>query len=611
MKSQVWITGLGLVTPLGPDVESTWKRLIRGDRAIRPVTLFDVASQRVGLAAQVDGVVLPDGAGDVTASWSRTSVMALSAAREAMQMAGLDARTSRVGLVVGGTTGGMLETEQILARLHGDPDCHEALAGMLSHPLTATAARLDERMGPFACIRTLSSACSSGANAIVVGALWVLSGDVDAAVVGGADGLCRLTLSGFNSLGVIAPEPCRPFDRVRRGTSLGEGAGFLVLERSERAQSRGARPTAALAGWALGAEAHHVTHPAPDGRVMVDVIHRAMTRACIGPSEIDYVNAHGTGTPVNDPVEAAALARALGAEALRVPVSSSKGQIGHALGASGAIEAVFTTLVVARRMLVPTAGLDQPDLALDLVHVPHVGRRVQRVRSALSNAFGFGGMDTVLVFADPEWYAAGGSRSSTRSAATNAIPGGTSLAAPATVVITGAAVLAPGEPQARLGFEECAVLPERTASGGRAVDPDTYLDLARARRLTGAGRLGAVVVEHVIAQSDAPREGMGVVLGSAFGNIDGSAAFMHRIFEKGARSASPAEFPVLVPSSPVGQVSIYAQLCGPCFAIVDLSASAESAFVVASQLVAGGEAIRIVAGAAEPRSVIGERVLSG
>jgi 3-oxoacyl-[acyl-carrier-protein] synthase II len=589
VSARLWVTGLGLVTPLGVGVEATWARLVRGDRAIRPITLFDVAGLRVNVAGQVDGVTAS------SAGWSRSSVMAASAAEEAIRGARLPPGAARVGLVVGGTTGGMFETEQRLARLHAEPRCREVLVEMLSHPLTATGDRLHERLGPFARVRTLSSACSSGANALVVAATWLLSGELDAVVAGASDGLCRLTLSGFNALGAIDPEPCRPFDRRRRGTSLGEGAGFLVLEREESARARGVVPVVELAGWALGSEAHHITNPAPDGRVVAALVERAIAHSGRTPRDIDYVNAHGTGTPLNDPMEAAALARALGADIERIPVSSSKGQIGHTLGAAGAVEAVITALVVSRRTLAPTAGLDEPDAALGLVHVPHVGREVPRVRAAVSSAFGFGGMDTVLVFAEA------GARSGERDSVSVPRP---SFDGP---WVTGVAVFGPCGLQ---GARGCATLLEGSSDPGATVDPDVHLDAMRARRLDRGARLGAVAVQRALAEASVADEGAGVVLGSAFGNVDGSAAFMHRIFEKGARSASPADFPNLVPSSPVGHTSIYLGLRGPAFATADLATSGESAFVQAAQLVAAGQAACAVAGAVEPRSDIVERVLA-
>ena len=594
MSDRLWVTGLGLVTPLGPSVASTWTRLVRGDRAIRPVTLFDGSAQRVGIAGEVDGVDLPTGSPDVRAAWSRTSVMAMSAAAESMTMARLDVRAARVGLVVGGTTGGMFETERLLASLHGHPECRAVLVDILSHPLTATGDRLDERLGPFARVRTLSSACSSGANAIIVAAAWLLTGEVDAVVAGGSDGLCRLTLSGFNAIAAIDPQPCRPFDRRRCGTSLGEGAGFLVLERAGTARARGAPPVAELSGWAIGSEGHHITHPAPDGIVVASLIERALGRAGMDPRDVDYVNAHGTGTLANDRMEAAALGRALGAEVLRIPVSSSKGQLGHTLGAAGAIEAVITALVVARGTLVPTAGLEEPDPTLDLVHVPGVGREVGRVRAAFSNAFGFGGMDSVLVFAHP------GSRPPARLGPPRPVM-------TRRIVITGAAVFGPC---GRLASSECADLPERRFAADAPVDPDAFLDVPRARRLDRAAQLGVVAVEHALNESGAPRDGVGVILGSAFGSVDGCAAFMHRIFEKGPRSASPAEFPNLVPSAPVGHVSIYGGLHGPAFGTADLAASGEGAVVQAWQLLAAGEGVRVAAGSTEPKGDIAERVFS-
>jgi 3-oxoacyl-[acyl-carrier-protein] synthase II len=594
-RIRLWVTGLGLVTPLGVGVETTWARLVRGDRAIRAITRFDVAGQRVGVAGEVDGVEVP------AVGWSRTTAMAATAAEEALRSARLDVRRRRVGLVVGGTTGGMFETELLLARLHGEPGCRELLVGMGSHPLTSTGDRLDERLGPFVRVRTLASACSSGANALVVAAGWLLAGDVDAVVAGASDGLCRLTVSGFNALGATDPEACRPFDRRRRGTSLGEGAGFLVIERAESARARGAEPVAELAGWAVGSEAHHITNPAPDGAVVASLVERAVKRAGLCARDIDYVNAHGTGTPLNDAMEAAALARALGPEMARIPVSSSKAQIGHTLGAAGAIEAVITALAVARSTLVPTAGLDEPDPSLGLVHVPHVGRAASPVRAALSNAFGFGGMDTVLVFADP-----GRGREAEDDPAEKRLAPPASLR-PSPTVITGAAVFGAC---GLLGTEACGALLDRRFDPDARVDPDAYLDATRARRLDRAARLGAVVVARALGEAGGEDLATGLVLGSAFGNVDGSAAFMHRISEKGARSASPAEFPNLVPSSPVGHVSIYAGLGGPAFATADLATSGESAFAQAVQLIAAGEAARVVAGAVEAKGDIVERILT-
>jgi 3-oxoacyl-[acyl-carrier-protein] synthase II len=599
VSDRLWITGVGLLTPLGVGVEATWSALVRGDRAIGPIGLFDVSGQRVGIGAQVGDVPWPD----AQDPWSRTSAMAWFAAREALASAGLHTNAARVGLVVGGTTGGMFETEQILARLHAESGRGDALRALLSHPLTATGDCIEHHLGPFERVRTVSSACSSGAVALVVAAAWLRAGEVDAVVAGGCDALCRLTLSGFNALGAVDPEPCRPFDRRRRGTSLGEGAGFLVIERRKSALARGATPLAELAGWACGAEAHHITNPDPDGSVISSLIDRALERANLSPADVDYVNAHGTGTPSNDSTEAAALARALGPELARIPVSSSKGQIGHTLGAAGAIEAAITTLVVSRRVLVPTGGLEEPDPALALQHVPARGREVPRVRAAISNAFGFGGMDAVLVFRDAHAPVEAGAGFGPRRA-------GDSLRR---VVVTGAGVFGPPGQSAADG---CAGLLDTRWTGSRAADPEVHLDAMRARRLDASARLAVVAVELALedaaggAAATEPPGSTGVVLGGGLGGVDASAAFMHRIFEKGPRAASPAEFPNLVPSGPVGHLSIYARLRGPAFCAVDLGATGEAAVVQSAQLIAAGEAGRLVAGASEVRSGLVEQALA-
>ena len=586
---RLWITGAGLVTGLGAGRDAIFKALVRGERAIRPIELFDTAGQRTHLGAEVRGIAIANaGAEGARGAWSRTSVMAVTAAREAMGEAKLDPKAMRVGLVVGATTGGMFETEALLAKLHADPSARDALASMLSHPLSSTADRFVEHLGPFTRVRTICSACSSGANALVIAAAWLLNGDVDAVVAGGSDGLCRLTFTGFNALGAVDPEPCKPFDRRRRGLTLGEGAGFVVIERASQATTRDASPIAELTGWAMGAEAHHITNPDPRGEVVADLIERAVRRS--GLPGIDYVNAHGTGTRLNDEVEAGALARAFGSKIREIPVSSSKGQIGHTLGAAGAIEAVLTAMTIERRMLLPTAGLEEPDPACELQHVLRVGRPAH-VRTALSNSFGFGGMDTVLAFSEPEL---GPPKSAVK---------------PRAVVVTGVAAL---NPTALYDASTAGTLLESTT---RACTIDTahvdaVLDLARARRLDRPARLAATVVERALAEAKAEGPECGVILGSAFGSVDASAGFMHRMFEKGPRLASPAEFPNLVPSSPVGHVSIYLGLRGPVFATADLATSGESAIAQAVQLIRAGEAARLVAGAYEEKSAISERVFT-
>jgi 3-oxoacyl-[acyl-carrier-protein] synthase II len=558
VSDRLWITGVGLTTALGDGVEATWSALVRGERGIAPVTLFDATEQRVNLAAEVRGLAHRPGPGSAL---SRTGAMAVAAARESIAMARLVTTGRRVGLVVGSTTGGLFETELLLARLHVDPGCADALAGLAAYPLSGPAADVERSAGPFARVRTVSSACSSGAHALIVAASWLEEEELDAVVAGGSDSLCRLTLTGFNALAALDPRPCRPFDRDRQGTSLGEGAGFVVIERRRDARARGVRPVAELAGWASGADAFHVTNPEPSGHAIASLLEGAMRRAGLDPRGIDYVNAHGTGTRANDAAEAAALTRVLGAEALRIPVSSSKGQIGHTLAAAGAIEAVVTALVVGRDVLVPTGGLTEPDPDLGLLHVPRVGRPVERVRAALSNAFGFGGTNAVLVFTKPDLRDPSG------------LPG-----SPRPVAVVGWA---------------------RTRIPDPAHDD---LDAQRSRRLDAASRGATVAALRALGDAGVEPGACGVILGTAFGTVDGTAGFMHRVLERGTRLASPADFPNLLPSSAPGHVSIYAGLGGPLFAEVDPRASGEVAILDAVRLVAAGIAPRMLAGSSEVRS---------
>ena len=610
------LTGLGAVTALGSTLPSTWERVLRGERALSKISLFPADGYRVDLVAEIPGFQRAEL--DACADFSRTSELALAAAREALAWAGLAPSAAstaaggprRIGLVVGGSTAGMLETEMHLAVGPGenaevDTEVRDAqLRRMLSHPLSAPTDRLARELGPFTRVRSLSSACSSGANAILVGATWLELGLCDVVLCGAADALCRVTLSGFNALGALDPEGARPFDRRRRGLTLGEGAGFVVLERREDAVARGATAVCSLLGWAARAEAHHITNPEPSGDAPSRAMTAALARAGLTVADLDYVNAHGTGTPLNDPMESKALVRVLGpVHVARVPVSSQKGQFGHTLAAAGAIEATITALAIAKGIVPPTGGLEEPDPECPLLHVREAESRP--IRAAMSSSFGFGGMDTVLVFGRAD--AVAGEVKRTRA----------SSSPPRAVVITGAAVITPA---GIFDGADVAALAERAcALDAITFDISAELDLDRARRLDRGSRLAAIACERALgrapgrvpagAVAGAPgRYDAGVVLGNAFGAVDGTAGFMRRLREKGPRLASPADFPGLVPSSPAGHVSIYLGLIGPTLVVADLATSGECAVTQGFELVAVGETDRVVVVAVEEKSTIVDQV---
>lgn len=590
---RIFVTGIGVVSPLACGREPTWKRLVAGDCGIGPLSLFELAGCRVDIAAEVSGLRVSDVApAGQQARWSRTDAMATVAAREALQHA-RGPNPHDVDLIVGGTTAGMFESERLLAALTREPQRAVDQQQMHSHPLSAPADRMHETLGPFRRVRSLCSACSGGANAIVLAAALLETGAARIVLAGGADGLCRLTFSGFAALGALDRHPCRPFDRRRAGLSLGEGAAFLVLETEQSQRERHAVPIAELRGWASAAEAHHPTQPEPDGATAGWVMRRSLERAGLPSAALDYINAHGTGTVHNDAMESAAVARCLGPAAERVDVSSCKGHLGHGLGAAGALEAAVTAMTIERGVVPPTVGLEQVDPACELRHVLHARQR--EVRAALSNSFGFGGADTTLVFATP---GAGRDRPSVARHSV-VVTGGATIGSLGIRDVPGSTAYAePGSPPSDRGVE----------LGQLSLDP------ARARRFDRAARLATAVMERALADADLAGEGrtdrprVGAIVGTAFGSVGSTGNYLLRLYDKGARFASPVLFPSALPSALSSSAAIYLGLTGPAFSVADLATSAEAAVTIAAELIAAGESNALVVAGLEELSEVAERV---
>ena len=393
------VTGIGCVTALGNGRDSTWAGIREARCGIGPMTLFDVSGYRTQTAAQAwefdPSQTVPKA---TRRRSSRADQLADAAASEALADAGInDSDRNSIAVVLGAGAGGMLEAEGFHRALLAGTWRGRRLSSLVSHsPSAATDfVALRQRLGgPRA---TISTACSSSATAIGYAADLVRSGHAPLALAGGAEALCHLTYSGFNSLRAVDPGHCRPFDKNRAGLSLGECGAMLLLEDADRARSRGATIYAEVAGYATSGDAHHMTAPDPGGGGAVRAIQGALQDAELSAGDVDYVNAHGTGTPANDSAETLAIRGALGKRAEEIPVSSSKSQIGHCLGAAGAIEAVITALSIHAGFIPATVGLETADPACDLDFVP--GRpRAGTIRAALSNSFAFGGNNTVLVF---------------------------------------------------------------------------------------------------------------------------------------------------------------------------------------------------------------------
>lgn len=390
---RVAVTGLGVVSALGPDAKSFEAGLRAGRSGIAPLTLFDTAGFRATLAAQAPEPAPPVDA-DKLATASRPDRFGLQAAFEAVAHAGLDARALADAAVVFGTGTGGLATTEAFVKDGGGP-----ASLLVPHQPASVTDLVARHLGARGPRTTIMTACSSSATAIGYAADRIRLGHVDVALAGGAEGLTRLTYAGFGCLRATAPgdEPCRPFDAERKGLTLGEGAAVLVLEEYERARARGATILAVVAGWGITADAHHMTAPHPEGDGAARAMQMALDDAKLSPDAIGYVNAHGTGTPHNDAAETLACKRVFGARAPSVPVSSIKSMVGHTLGAAGAIEAAASVLSLARGFLPPTVHLRTPDPAFGLDYILGAARTIE-VEALLSSSFAFGGNNTVLAF---------------------------------------------------------------------------------------------------------------------------------------------------------------------------------------------------------------------
>ena len=387
---RVLVTGLGAVSPFGAGVKALWAGLAAGVCAIRPLRLIDAEGFRCRIAAEVPEIATG------SSRRSRADRLALAAAREALEDAGLGVEEcADAALIVGAVGGGMLEAERwYWARARGEraPGWAASLRSILP---AAHAETLAHRMALGGPRHTVVTACSSGAVALAEAAELIADGVVDCAVAGGVDAVTRLCFMGFNALKLLDPQPCRPFDRERRGMSIGEGAAFVVLEADAHARARGAPVYAELAGHGMTTDAYHVTAPQPDGEGMARAMGAALAAGGLPAGAVGYVNAHGTATPQNDRIEARAIARVFGAG--RVLVSSSKSMIGHTMAAAGSLEAIATILALTHETVPPTANLATPDPEVDFDCVPRVAREVA-VEHAISNSFGFGGQNVTLLF---------------------------------------------------------------------------------------------------------------------------------------------------------------------------------------------------------------------
>lgn len=391
----IYVTGLGVVSAIGCGVEENIDALRHYQHGLGKVSLFETSLDVPVGEVKLDNETLAE-----TLSlnrhfpYSRTFLLGLLAAREACRDASIETGMKRTGFISGTSVGGMDRSEVFYESFRNDPEQGD-IRLTASHDCADSTLRIAQLLGITGLTTTISTACSSAANAILLGARLINSGRLDTVIAGGTDALCRFTLNGFNSLKILDKELCRPYDNSRAGLNLGEGAGYIVLQ-NEKAMRR--QPYCRLTGYANTNDAFHQTGSSPEGNGAFRAMNEAITMAGITPDEVSYINVHGTGTPLNDLSESRAMLRLF---KNHVPsFASVKGYIGHALGGSEGIEAVYSALCVARGIVLPNLRFTTPIEETMLTPVVRYSEG-NPIRHVLSNAFGFGGNETSLLFSQP------------------------------------------------------------------------------------------------------------------------------------------------------------------------------------------------------------------
>ena len=408
MSRRVVVTGLGLVSPLGLTADSTWEALLAGKSGIGEITLFDASSYPVRIAGEVKGF---DGSQWLDARearrFARFIQMAVAAADMAVESSGLeitDENAERVGVVIGSGIGGLKEIEDQHTILVNKGPRRVSPFFIPTAIINMSSGVVSIRTGAKGPNTATVSACSTSAHAIGDALLYIRQGYADAVIAGGSEAvICGLTVAGFASMRALSTRnddpaaACRPWDKDRDGFVIGEGAAILVLEELEFARRRGAPILAEVLGFGMTGDAHHISAPCEDGDGAARVMQAALDDARTRPDQVQYINAHGTGTPLGDRAETTAIKRVFGDHAYKLAVSSTKSMTGHLLGAAGSLEAAIAIKTITEGAVPPTINLDEPEPENDLDYVPHTARELP-VRIAMSNSFGFGGTNASLVF---------------------------------------------------------------------------------------------------------------------------------------------------------------------------------------------------------------------
>jgi 3-oxoacyl-[acyl-carrier-protein] synthase II len=407
-KKRVVVTGLGLITPLGLSVETSWQNLVNGKSGIRKISSFDVSAFPTQIAGEVDNFNPEDYIEPKEVKkMDRFIHFAVAAATLALNDSGLkitDSNSDRVGVLVGSGMGGLhaIEFYHSVLLEKGPRRITPFFIPMLT--INLAAGQISIKYGAKGPNSAVSTACATGSHSIGDAFKIIQRGDADAVIAGGTEAVITpMAVGGFNAMKALStrndePEKAsRPFDVDRDGFVIGEGAGIIILESLHHAMDRGAKIYAEIVGYGMTADAYHITAPSPGGEGAARCMTLALKDSGIGHSEVDYINAHGTSTKYGDEIESQAIKAVFGEHAYKVAISSTKSMIGHLLGAAGGVEAVLSVLSIVNDMAPPTINLDNPDPECDLDYVPNKARKL-KINYALSNSFGFGGTNACLLF---------------------------------------------------------------------------------------------------------------------------------------------------------------------------------------------------------------------
>ena len=588
----VVVTGMGALTPLGRDVTSTWQHLVAGADAQVPITLFDVSGCRCQSGAQAELPGFPEVNVRRLRRWSRATQLAAPAFREALAMAGLldtdgRSRFPQLALSVSTTGGAMALGERylrgLLAGRRGPGRTFEVAHYQAHHQILD----LQDQFGFRGSITIIANACAGGANAIGHGADLIRSGRAELVITGGYEPMTELIYVGFDCLHAMSADKCRPFDTGRTGLMLGEAAAFLVLESGPHAHQRGANILGVVAGYGHSTDVHHLTQPHPEGAPLVAAIQRALDQAQLTPGDIGYLNAHGTGTLLNDASECAAFAEVFGNNA-PPRLSSTKAAIGHALGAAGAVEAVFALQALRTGELPPNLNVRQAEPAVAARLVTGT-ERSHSLQATISVNLGFGGSNTALIFNRYE------DCTSKRPPANRHVPDGRTQSP---VAVCGVGVVVP-EPDLRwmagLAGREWPV---------RRVDlsrPElaSWQNEPRLRRASGLTVFMLAAAQQAVAAAGGVNPAkLGIVSAFHTGVLVPTGKFYQGVVKHGQRFASPNVFPEAVFNSPTSHLAAVLGVVGPSYTVVADDTAWITALNVAATWLANGlvEDVLVVSG---------------